>query len=285
MEGADFKLRLPSPQAFEAKIRELGMGTLMYKVDLSRAYRQLRSDPFDWAFLGISWQQENFIDVAIPFGLRHGASACQRTTMAVAEIAQGKFGAIIYPYIDDSAAGAPPALGQSHYEKLLLLMEELGLQAALAKCQAPDTTLSWIGCHFDSISMIMRIDKDKLAEAIRWCDEYLNAQTVTYKYMQRFLGKLFYAIRYAEPAKRFTMRLLDLLKAAHTGHQITIPHEARLDVLWQRAFIPLYNGENIMKPSVAERCCFVDACLSSAGGYSRQHGFYKFVFPHHMQEL
>ena len=50
----------------------------------------------------------------IPFGLRHGASACQRTTTAVAEIAKGQFGAIIYPYIDDSATGARPALAQSH---------------------------------------------------------------------------------------------------------------------------------------------------------------------------
>ena len=81
------------------------------------------------------------------------------------------------------------------------------------------------------------------------------------------------------------MRLLDLLKAAHTVNHITISHEARLDVLWQRAFLPLYNGENIMKPAVAERCCFVDACLSSAGGYSREHGFFKFTFPQHMQEL
>ena len=164
-------------------------------------------------------------------------------------------------------------------------MDTLGLQSALGKCQAPDTTLSWIGCHFDSFRMIMRIDRDKLAEAILWCDAFLQAQTVTYKYMQRFLGKLFYAIRCAEPAKRFTMRLLDLLKAAQAVNHSTISHEARLDVLWQRAFLPLYNGENIMKPSVAERCCFVDACLSSAGGYSREHGFCKFVYPQHMQEL
>ena len=66
MEGSDFKLRLPNPQAFAAKIRELGVGTLMYKVDLSRAYRQLRSDPFDWAFLGINWQDKDYIDVAHP---------------------------------------------------------------------------------------------------------------------------------------------------------------------------------------------------------------------------
>ena len=168
------KLRLPNPQAFAAKIRELGVGTLMYKVDLSRAYRQLRSDPFDWAFLSINWQNKDYIDVAIPFGLRHGASACQRTTTAVAEIARGQFGAIIYPYIDDSAAGARPALAQSHYDKLLKLMDTLGLQAALGKCQAPDTTLSWIGCHFDSIRMIMKIDRDILAEAILWCDAFLQ---------------------------------------------------------------------------------------------------------------
>ena len=60
LDGEPFKLRLPMPDM------------LLYKIDLKRAYRQLRSDPLDWPLLGLLWQGEAFIDTAIPFGLRHG---------------------------------------------------------------------------------------------------------------------------------------------------------------------------------------------------------------------
>ena len=108
LEGSVFKLKLPNPDSLAARIREMGPGTLLYKVDLSRAYRQLRSDPFDWALLGVGWQGDQFIDTAIPFGLRHGASACQRTTQAIASLAKTNFDADIEPYIDDSAGAATP---------------------------------------------------------------------------------------------------------------------------------------------------------------------------------
>ena len=49
-------------------MRRLGRGCLLYKVDLSRAYRQLRSDPFDWPFLGIEWKGQYYIDGASATG-------------------------------------------------------------------------------------------------------------------------------------------------------------------------------------------------------------------------
>ena len=47
LDGAQFKLRLPAPSALAVSIRSLGPGCDMFRVDLSRDYRQLRSDPLD----------------------------------------------------------------------------------------------------------------------------------------------------------------------------------------------------------------------------------------------
>ena len=47
LDGAPFKLRLPNPATLANKILQHGQGCLLYKVDLSRAYRQLRTDPLD----------------------------------------------------------------------------------------------------------------------------------------------------------------------------------------------------------------------------------------------
>ena len=93
LDGAQFKLRLPTPDMLADKILQLGRGCMIYKIDLSRAYRQLRSDPLDWPLLGIGWENQCYLDTAIPFGLRHGASACQRTSEAVVVIADKVCGA------------------------------------------------------------------------------------------------------------------------------------------------------------------------------------------------
>ena len=73
--------------------------------------------------------------MTVPFGLRHGASACQRTTEAVVEVASHRHGTKAYPYIDDTSAAALPAVSFWQYQGLLDIMVELGIDAMLAKCQ------------------------------------------------------------------------------------------------------------------------------------------------------
>ena len=159
LDRAPFKLRLPLPGDLAALMRRHGPGCLLYKVDLSRAYRQLRSDPLDWPFLGISWQDQDYVDVSVPFGLRHGASACQRTMEAVSSIVKQESGADTEPYIDDTAGASVPDLAQEHYQALLDLMKELGLDGAPHKSVSPTTCLLWIGVWFDSVRMSMSIDR------------------------------------------------------------------------------------------------------------------------------
>ena len=184
LEGAPFKMHFPRSDALAERICDLGRGCLLFKVDLSRAYRQLRSDPFDWAFLGVSWQGDSYLDTAIPFGLRHGASACQRTTEAIAQIAHHQTGSIIYPYVDDSSAAALPVDAFKQYNHLIQLMTHLDLQAALPKCQPPLTTLSWIGVDFESLTLIMRICADKIQQAVELCTQFLAMSEVTHKFME-----------------------------------------------------------------------------------------------------
>ena len=127
LDGQQFKLRLPTPADLAHKIVKHGRGCLLYKVDLSRAYRQLRSCPRDWPFLMVSWQGRPYVDTAIPFGLRHGASACQRMMEAVIEATQEKEDIDVAPYIDDTAGAAVPQVAQCHYVALTDTMMELGL--------------------------------------------------------------------------------------------------------------------------------------------------------------
>ena len=83
-EGAPYKLRLPTSLDMADLILKHGKGTLLYKIDLSRAYRQLPIDPHDWPLLGIGWQNSMYFDRAIPFGIRPGVMCCSESLMASA---------------------------------------------------------------------------------------------------------------------------------------------------------------------------------------------------------
>ena len=68
------KLAYPTIDNLVAQISKLGPHALLYKVDLQRAYRNLRVDPLDYPALGLKWDDKIYVDVALAFGYKGGAS-------------------------------------------------------------------------------------------------------------------------------------------------------------------------------------------------------------------
>ena len=78
----------------------------MYKTDLSRGYRQLRVDPWDWPLLGFAHKGSYYMDLCPPFGLRTSAMCMQRTSEAISYI-HGQMGFYSRPYLDDFGGAEP----------------------------------------------------------------------------------------------------------------------------------------------------------------------------------
>ena len=53
-----------------AGILQRGKGTLMAKMDICRAYRNIPVHPSDRVLLGMQWNGDTYIDTTLPFGLR-----------------------------------------------------------------------------------------------------------------------------------------------------------------------------------------------------------------------
>ena len=104
--GEPYKLKLHTPDDLVTRIRELGRGCCLFTLNLARAYGQLRSDPLDWPLLGFQYNRLYYMDTAIPFGIRWGAMACQRTTNALCCIADRNNIKLI-SYIDDIVGTSP----------------------------------------------------------------------------------------------------------------------------------------------------------------------------------
>ena len=102
-----FQLKYPTIDHVVEKIRQYGSDALLFKVDLQRAFRNLRIDPANYHLLGLSWCQQTYIDVAMPFGFRQGAASCQMCTDAIVYLMWSqKFW--VMAYLDDIVGVVKP---------------------------------------------------------------------------------------------------------------------------------------------------------------------------------
>ena len=70
----------------------------MHKIDLSRAFRQLKVDPADYPLLCLLWQGEYCVDGSYVFG--HHTMGCSRLKDFLRDI-HAKQGYYLMSYIDD----------------------------------------------------------------------------------------------------------------------------------------------------------------------------------------
>ena len=265
-----------------------GRGCFLFKLDLERAYRQLPTDPWDWPLLGIAWEGMAYFDKSIPFGVRHGAMACQRVTEAVSYVAKKEADTDSEGYIDDTLAVCPPDLSVAtrQYENFHSVVEFLGLTAALSKCVGPCTRLSWIGVTFDSVQFTMQIDPDKIVETLDFIKLVLELPSITKRQLQSLLGKLNHSSKLAPHAKIFLNRGFFMLRAMHDTRPLALDPEFREDLGWFLAFLARYNGRAIVRsfsePTVTLE---VDACLVGGGGVSASIGYFYYMFPPHILAL
>ena len=70
--GTEFVLTLPSIDLITSKVRKLGKGSLLYKIDISRAFHHVKIDPRDYFLLGLKHHNYH-LDTCLAFGYRNGS--------------------------------------------------------------------------------------------------------------------------------------------------------------------------------------------------------------------
>ena len=64
------------------EVKNIGPGTLPYKVDISRAFRHIRINPHDIDLLGLH-HKHTYLDGSMPFGYCLGSGIFQRCSDAI----------------------------------------------------------------------------------------------------------------------------------------------------------------------------------------------------------
>ena len=120
--GTTYDLNYPSVDSITNSLQNLGPSAQIYKIDISRAFKQIKIDPSDKDLLGIMFQDQYFLDRLVAFGFRHGSLIFQRCTNAIRYIMAQHGFPLLYNYIDDLIyTGLPSQINDSFtfFKKLL----------------------------------------------------------------------------------------------------------------------------------------------------------------------
>ena len=137
---------LPSITDLVDLIQGTGTGSVMFTIDISRAYRNFRTDPIDWPLLCVSWDGAHYIDVSMPFGARASLCHMQRVADLITRIlaVEGITGVM---YLEDLIVVSLDMESTSlSYQRVKSLLHELG---AAEKAQPPATAVRWLGINID----------------------------------------------------------------------------------------------------------------------------------------
>ena len=182
--GKPINLTLPTIDYMSSRVRELGPGCYLYKLDLSRGYRQLRLDPLDWPIMSIRHSGNIYMDLCPPFGLRTAAMMMERTTMTDC-YTHDLYGYLSKAYVDDfGAADLGLDNANSGYSTLKSVLYTLGLDIAEQKSCPPAHAMDWLGIEVNSIDMTLKIPEPKLAEVCEVVGSLETRVTTTKKQVQ-----------------------------------------------------------------------------------------------------
>ena len=245
-DASAFSLRFPSIDTIVHEISKYGDDVTLAKIDIERAFRNLRVEPADAMKLGIKWENDAYIDAAVTFGWVHGSAAFQRVSDAVTFIA-AKAGINMVAYIDDYIIISPKATAQRHFDTLASILSQLGLPSNPQKQTPPSRALTCLGIQIDIDANSLSIDPQKLTSIYIECQAVRNKHHLTKKGFQSLLGKLLYLHKCVIPARIFINRMLALFREKSNERRIHLTSDFHKDLAWFLAFLPQFNGITCIK--------------------------------------
>ena len=260
-----FTLKLISIDDIVKEILDLH-DPMLFKIDVARAFRNLRVDPVDVMKLGMSWGGQYYLSSAVVFGWKHGTASFQLVADAIAYI-MAQEGCKVLAYVDDFLVVAERHMALAFYNRLSNLFTELGLPMNLDKRTPPAKSLTCLGISINIEANTLSIDNAKLVAIYEECIHVIGKKYLTKKSFQSLLGKLIYIHKCVAPARIFINRMLAVFRENANKKRIRLTEEFFQDLTWFLEFLPTFNGITyLVKTEVlGENYVYLDASLTGLG--------------------
>lgn len=269
---------LPTVNDFVSRLKESGKNSYMSTLDISRAYKNFRSDPLDWPLLCGHWDNAYYCDITLPFGSRASSYHMQSVANAIVDVLDSQ-GVTARVYLDDIITLSPnKEKAVADHQTVRDLLSRLGLPVAEEKIQPPARTVEWLGINIDSANMTISIPPHKVQETLRVVNKYRARRSMTRKDLQSLIGRLIHIAKCVSPARLFVSRLLDALRETKTKY-IKISTQMKEDLEWFAEFCVGWNGIALIPPSDPDITIAVDASLTGVGASDGVHAYAAQIAP------
>ena len=242
------KLSLPSIDALADRVMRLGRNCKLFKVDLTRAYRQIFLCPSSIAKVGFYFEEMFYYDCSLSMGSRSSAKCCQKVSGLVV-LLFNKQGYFAINYLDDLGSAEEAEKAAEAYHTLRELLRRMGLQEAVDKSCPPSTVMIFLGIEVNSVMLTLTIPKEKWDEVKLLLRNWMSKEKATLKEVQSLAGSLNFVCRCVKSGRIYLAHILNFLRSMPKFAKVAVPEEVRLDI-----------------PVVAGICPVVQWCFSDAGG-------------------
>ena len=261
-------------------IRQQGRGSLMAKMDIKHAYRNIPVHPKDRLVLGMQWKGSSFVDATLPFGLRSAPLLFTAVADALQFIMEKRGVCWVAHYIDDFITlGRPGSTECTENVRIMhITCDQLGFPIEPSKDEGPSTIITFLGIELDSNRLELRLPQVKLQQLKSNLAAWRGRKAGRKRDLLSLIGSLSHACKVVRAGRSFLRRLIDLASAAkRLDHYVRINLEARADVEWWVQYVELWNGTSMMhigQEMPPEVTVTSDASGSwGCGAYSGEHWF------------
>jgi hypothetical protein len=259
-------------------IKRLGKGTLMGKMDLKNAFRILPCYPGDFDLLGIMLDGQYYIDKCMPMGCSISCSTFEKFSSFLNwEIKRRSGYNDIDHYLDDFIF---MSVANSDICKLSMLQfeamcTEFGVPIACDKTVGPVTCLLYLGLELDSISMEIRVPRDKVINLLHQINDALLLRKITLQQLQSLTGSLAFCAKAMPSARAFIRRLYSAMSQAKKPyHKIRLSNGLKSDLNMWKTFLTNYNGTSVMLDTEWKSNSDIQLFTDSAGQSNLGCGIY-----------
>ena len=230
-------------------VARAGRGALLAKIDIKSAYRIVGVHPEDRLLLGMLWDEELYVDTALPFGLRSAPKIFTALADALEWVVRQTGVKVMLHYLDDFLLVGEPASEQckDNLQKLLAVFTSLHIPVASEKLEGPTTCLSFLGIELDTYLMVLRLPQEKIEELRALLAHWRTKKWCLLKDLQSLVGKLQHACKVVRPGRTFLRRMFELLRGTPKRQCfIRLNATFRSDLAWWLMFLESWNGVSML---------------------------------------
>ena len=201
-------------------VLSLGKGSLLAKIDIESAFRNIPVHPHDRHLLGMRWNGQLYVDTVLPFGLRSAPKIFNCIADALQWIAKQQGVSYLEHFLDDFITAGVPENVECE-QNLALLMgtcHSLCLPMAIDKREGPTTCITFLGIELDTVNLELRLPHHKLLRLKSLLQRWAHLKCCKKWDLQSLVGRLHDASIVVRSGRTFIRRLIDLLKVSTLSH-------------------------------------------------------------------